>query len=131
MDDRRLDASGPVGLFDPSACGVASLSASGYTRQPSAEIVAAPLVQAVKDPRATLLSWGFGPFSALVRGSDQHRAYLTRLCCTLRFSQPLSAFFLTLTVPALFHAGSAHGVWDPAELSPPEDRVASRHPIPS
>jgi hypothetical protein len=26
-------------------------------------------------------------------GSDPHRAYLTRLCCALRLSQPLSALF--------------------------------------
>jgi hypothetical protein len=36
-----------------------------------------------------------------------------------------------LAVPALFHAGSTPGVLDPAELSPPEDRVPSRFPIPS
>ena len=41
-----------------------------------------------------MLSWGFDPSSALVMGSDLHRAYLTRLCCALRFSQPLSALFL-------------------------------------
>lgn len=36
-----------------------------------------------------------------------------------------------LAVPALFRAGSASGIFDPAELSPPEDRVAFRFPIPS
>jgi hypothetical protein len=35
------------------------------------------------------------------------------------------------TVPALFHAGSTHGVCDPTELSPAEDRVAFQLPIPS
>jgi hypothetical protein len=44
-----------------------------------------------------LLSWGFGPFSALPRGSDQHRVCLTRLCCALRLSQPLSALLLPWT----------------------------------
>jgi hypothetical protein len=87
--------------------------------------------QAVKEPGATLLSWGFGPFSALTRKSDQHRAYRTRLCCALRLSQPLSALIPFLAVPALFHAGSTHGVLDPAELSPPEDRNNFRSPIPS
>lgn len=47
------------------------------------------------------------------------------LCYALRFSQPLSVLFLHLTVPALFHAGSAHGVWDPTERSPAGNRFAS------
>jgi len=40
-------------------------------------------------------------------------------------------FIPLLAVPALFHAGSTHGVLDPAELSPPEDRVPFRFPLPS
>jgi hypothetical protein len=40
-------------------------------------------------------------------------------------------FIPPLTVPALFHAGSAHGVSDPSELSPSKDRVVFQRPIPS
>jgi len=39
-------------------------------------------------------------------GSDPHRVYLTRLCCALRFSQPLDAFFRP-NHSALFHADTA------------------------
>jgi hypothetical protein len=70
--------------------------------------------QAVKEPGATLLSWGLDPFSALIGKSDQHRAYLTRLCCALRFFQPLSALIPSPTVPVLFHTGSTRGILDPA-----------------
>lgn len=52
------------------------------------------------------------------------------LCYALRFSQPRSVFFLHLTVPALFHAGGAHGVWDPAERSPAGNRFASSARLP-
>jgi hypothetical protein len=41
-----------------------------------------------------------------------------------RFAPPLD-------VPALFHAGSTHGVWDPSELSPSRDRDAFQLPLPS
>jgi hypothetical protein len=34
-------------------------------------------------------SWGFVPFDVFDAGSDLHRAYLTRLCCDFRLSQPL------------------------------------------
>jgi hypothetical protein len=67
--------------------------------------------QAVKDPGATLLSWGFGPFSALVRKSDQHRACLARLCCTPRFSQPLSALFLSWPSRPCFMPVALLGFW--------------------
>jgi len=67
--------------------------------------------QTVKDPGATLLSWGFGPFSALVRKSDQHRACLTRLCCTPRFSQPLSASFLSWPSRPCFMPVALLGFW--------------------
>jgi hypothetical protein len=67
--------------------------------------------QAVKDPGATLLSWGFGPFSALVRRSDLHRACLTRLCCTLRLSQPLSALFLSCPFRPCFMPVALLGFW--------------------
>jgi hypothetical protein len=40
-------------------------------------------------------------------------------------------FIPLLAVPASFHAGSTPGVLDPAELSPTEDRVPFRLPIPS
>lgn len=36
-------------------------------------------------------SWGFVPFDVFDAGSDLHRAYLTRLCCDFRLSQPLDA----------------------------------------
>jgi hypothetical protein len=39
-------------------------------------------------------------------GSDPHRVYLTRLCCALRFLQPLDAFFRP-NLSALFHADAA------------------------
>jgi hypothetical protein len=67
--------------------------------------------QAVKEPGATLLSWGFGPFSALTRKSDQHRAYHTRLCCALRFSQPLSALFLSWPSRPYFIPVALMGFW--------------------
>jgi hypothetical protein len=67
--------------------------------------------QAVKDPGATLLSWGFGPFSALVRKSDLHRACLTRLCCTHRLSQPLSALFLSWPSRPCFMPVALLGFW--------------------
>jgi len=67
--------------------------------------------QAVKDPGATLLSWGFGPYSALVRRSDLHRACLTRLCCTLRLSQPLSALFLSWPFRPCFMPVALMGFW--------------------
>jgi hypothetical protein len=67
--------------------------------------------QAVKDPGATLLSWGFGPFSALVRKSDQHRACLTRLCCTHRLSQPPSALFLSWPSRPCFMPVALLGFW--------------------
>jgi hypothetical protein len=67
--------------------------------------------QAVKDPGATLLSWGFGPFSALVRKSDPHRACLTRLCCTPRLSQPLSALFLSWPSRPCFMPVALLGFW--------------------
>jgi hypothetical protein len=67
--------------------------------------------QAVKDPGATLLSWGFGPFSALVRKSDQYRVCRTRLCCTLRFSQPLSALFLSWPSRPCFMPVALLGFW--------------------
>jgi len=45
---------------------------------------------------------------------------------------PTSQCFIPFpTVPALFHASSVHGFLDPAELSPSQDRVAFRFPIPS
>jgi len=67
--------------------------------------------QAVKDPGATLLSWGFGPFSALVRKSDLHRACLTRLCCTPRLSQPLSALFPSWPSRPCFMPVALLGFW--------------------
>jgi len=36
-------------------------------------------------------SWGFVPYDVSDAGSDLHRAYLTRLCCDFRLSQPLAA----------------------------------------
>lgn len=42
--------------------------------------------------RRTALPWGFGPFDVPNVGSDLHRAYLTRLCCASKLSQPLDAF---------------------------------------
>jgi hypothetical protein len=57
-----------------------------------------------------LLSWGLLPFSALEMGSDLHRAYLTRLCCALRFFQPLNALIPPASVTALFHAAYALGI---------------------
>jgi hypothetical protein len=50
-------------------------------------------------------------FSALDTGSDLQRAYLTRLRCVLRFSQPLNAFIPPVSVTALFHAASTPGVF--------------------
>jgi len=42
-----------------------------------------------------LLSWGLiAPTAYKVTGSDQHRAYLTRLCSACRLSQPLDALLL-------------------------------------
>jgi hypothetical protein len=43
-------------------------------------------------------------------GSDLHRAYLTRLCCALRFFQPLNALIPPASVTALFHAANAPGI---------------------
>jgi hypothetical protein len=34
---------------------------------------------------------GFIPYDVSDAGSDRHRAYLTRLCCVFRLSQPLDA----------------------------------------
>jgi hypothetical protein len=51
--------------------------------------------------------------------------------CALRFSQPLDAFRSTASLPALFHAGSAHGVAPSRALLPPRGRTPSPAPIPS
>jgi hypothetical protein len=50
------------------------------------------------------------PLSALETGSDLQRAYLTRLRCVLRFSQPLNALFPLVPFTALFHAAYTPGV---------------------
>jgi hypothetical protein len=50
------------------------------------------------------------PSSALETGIDLHRDCPSRLCCALRFSQPLSALIPPVSVPALFHAGSTPGI---------------------
>jgi hypothetical protein len=39
----------------------------------------------------TSLPWGFFPFDVSTPSSDQHQAYLTRLCCAFRLSQPHDA----------------------------------------
>jgi hypothetical protein len=51
--------------------------------------------------------------------------------CARRFSQPLDAFRSTASLPALFHAGSAHGVAPFRALLPPRGRTPSPTPIPS
>jgi hypothetical protein len=50
-----------------------------------------PHEAAVRD-RHTLLG-SFAPTAHQVTGSDRHRAYLARLCCVFRLSQPLDASF--------------------------------------
>ena len=62
-----------------------------------------PLLSSL-DPAPLRPSHGVSyPSATSGTGSDLHRVYLTRLCCTLRFSQPLGAFFRP-NRPALFHA---------------------------
>jgi hypothetical protein len=64
-------------------------------------------------------------------GSDLHRLCLARLCCAFRLSQPLDAFIPPETVPALFHAGGAHGF--PTFRGFPSSKAgrASQLPFPS
>jgi hypothetical protein len=57
------------------------------------------------------------PSSALERGSDQHRYFQLRLCCTHRFSQPPSAFFLPGPFRPCFMPVALLGFF-PSESSP-------------
>jgi hypothetical protein len=59
------------------------------------------------------------PTAYEVRGSDRHRACLTRLRCASRLSQPPDAFIPPCALATLFHAADAPGV-HPSEVFPPD-----------
>jgi hypothetical protein len=75
------------------------------------------------------------PFSALEQGSDQHRAYLTRLCYALRLSQPLNVLFrpapfqpcFMLVALLGFFPSEASPRWNPERLSTPAPLLTSSY----
>jgi hypothetical protein len=60
-----------------------------------------------------------------VSSSDQHRSYLLQLRGALRLSQPLDALLRSCTLPALFRAGDAHGLFAFRGFPPPVASSAS------
>jgi hypothetical protein len=71
------------------------------------------------------------PSAYEISGSDPHRICLTRLCYAFRLFQPLDASFRPEILPALFHAGDAHGFSTFRGFPLPIARLASRRAVPS
>ena len=71
--------------------------------------------------------------SAFPRSQQQHdgRACLTRPLASSGFLDLSTRFISAASLPALFHAGSAHGVAPFRALLPPRGRTPSPAPIPS
>jgi hypothetical protein len=69
------------------------------------------------------------PSSALVSGSDLHRVYLSRLCSTLRLSQPLSALLRPAPSRPCFMPAALMG-FVPSEVSPRRNPLRLSTPAP-
>jgi hypothetical protein len=74
---------------------------------------------------------GFRPLQRVARGKRPTPGLPRPAARRSQVFSTSQRFTPPLDVPALFHAGSTHGVWDPTERSPSSDRVASQLPFPS